>query len=169
MSVAYINQRDHLTTVTSGSYGISDESSALQDSIKKIQHQYWSTASGQQVSRIRSYLMDVFLDCRTPDWDGYSAEPITEKAYFEAAKLLELLPLYLPLPEIVPEPTGDIALEWHRDHQFTFILSVNGNNTITYAGIFGPGNEIHGTENFTESIPRIIIDNIQRLLPSYWR
>ena len=109
--------------------------------------------------------MDVFLDCRAPDWDGYGAEPVTDKAYFEAAKLLELLPSYLPLPEIVPEPTGDIALEWHKENQFTFVLSVNGNNTITYAGIFGPGNETHGTENFTESIPRIIIDNIQRLFP----
>jgi hypothetical protein len=166
MSVASINTKYPLITATSSSYGISDESNRLQGSIKEIRLQHLETALGQQLSRVRSSLMDVFLDCREPNWDGYGAEPISEKAYFEAAKLLELLPSYLPPPEIVPEPTGDMAIEWYKENQFTFVLSVSGNNTIAYAGIFGPGSEIHGTENFTESIPRIIIDSIRRLFPS---
>ena len=38
MSVAYIGQRDHLISGISGSRGISEESDALFDSIKDIQH-----------------------------------------------------------------------------------------------------------------------------------
>lgn len=165
MSVAYINPKYPLITATSSSYGISDESNRLQGSIKNFRRHHGETASGQQLSQVRSSLLDVFLDCREPNWDGYGAKPISEKAYFEAVKLLELLPSYLLLPDVVPEPTGDIALEWYKENQFVFVLSVSGNNIITYAGIFGTGNEIHGTENFTESIPRIIIENIQRLFP----
>ncbi len=134
-------------------------------SIEKICRR-WETASGQQIDRVRASLENVFLDCFSPNWDGYDATPISKEAYLEAGKLLDLLPLYFPLPEIVPEPTGDMAMEWHKENQFTFVLSVSGNNTISYAGIFGHGNETHGTENFTESIPRIIIDNIRRLFPA---
>ncbi|MFQ5779359.1 MAG: hypothetical protein ACE5HN_01075 [Nitrospiria bacterium] len=163
MSVAYINPKDSLITATSSSYGISDESNRLQGSIKNIRRHHWETASGQQRYQVHSSLLDVLVDCREGGWDGYGAKPLSDKAYFEAVKLLDLLPSYLALPEVVPEPTGDIALEWYKENKFTFVLSVSGNNTITYAGIFGAGNEIHGTENFTESIPRVIIENIQRL------
>lgn len=166
MSIAYINPNYPLITATSSSYGVSDESNSLQDSIKDILSRHSETASGQRISQIRCALLEMFLDCRKPNWDGYDAKPISEKTYFEAAKLLERLPSDLPPPEIVPEPTGDIAFEWYKENQYTFVISVSGVNAIAYAGIFGPGNEIHGTENFTESIPRIIIENIQRLFPS---
>lgn len=166
MSIAYMSLNYPFVTAISSSYGVSDESNSLQDSIKDIQRRHSETASGQGISRVSVALLEIFLDCRKPNWDGYDAKPISEKAYFEAAKLLELLRFYLPQPEIVPEPMGDIAFEWYKENQYTFVISVSGVNTIAYAGIFGPGNEVHGTENFTESIPRTIIENIQRLFPS---
>lgn len=121
--------------------------------------------SRRQLDLALTSLKEVFGDCSEVDWDGYNALPISYKAYCEAEKLLELLPPHLPIPEIVPEPTGEIGLEWYREKQYVFVISVGGNNIITYAGIFGEGNRTNGTEIFFESIPCNIINYILRLFP----
>jgi hypothetical protein len=120
--------------------------------------------SRSQLDLSLTVLKEVFKDCSEPNWDGSNAISISYGAYCEAEKLLTLLPLSLSMPEIVPEPTGEIGLEWYKDKQFVFVISVGGNNIITYAGIFGEGNKTHGTEVFTESIPPTILRNIRRLL-----
>ncbi|HLA37129.1 MAG TPA: hypothetical protein VJZ02_01540 [Candidatus Brocadiales bacterium] len=119
--------------------------------------------SRSQLNLLLAALEGVFKDCSEPNWDGYNALPISYEAYRKAEKLLTLLPISLPMPEIGPEPTGEIGLEWYTEKQFVFAISVGGNNIITYAGIFGEGNTTHGTEVFTESIPSTILRNIRRL------
>jgi len=108
-------------------------------------------------------LTQVYQDCSEESWDGYDALPISEKAYFEAAKLIMLLPSHINKPEIIPEPTGEIALEWYLGKNFIFVISVGGNNLITYAGLFGSTSKTHGTEYFGTKLPSIIVDSIQRL------
>ena len=109
-------------------------------------------------------LVDVFLECSEEGWDGYDALPITEDAYFEAKKLIECLPLTssIPMPEIVPEPSGEIGLEWSRGKRQVFVVSVSGSNEIIYAGLFGT-NKTHGVEYFGDSLPSMIIENLIRL------
>ncbi len=108
-------------------------------------------------------LREVFEECSEPNWDGYDAAPISKKAYLEALKVLEHLPLTLPLPEIVPEASGEIGMEWYREKGYVFVISLAGDGSITYAGIFGKGNRTHGDERFIESLPQEVISNIQRL------
>lgn len=131
---------------------------------KLLESIYERIKSGSQLKLALSALQEVLRDCSESNWDGSNALPISSEAYCEAEKLLKLLPLSLPMPEIVPEPTGEIGLEWYEGKQFVFVISVGGNNVITYAGIFGEGNKTHGTEVFTESIPPTILRNIRRLL-----
>lgn len=131
---------------------------------KLLELAYERLKSRSQLDLSLTAIKEVFKDCSEPNWDGYNAIPISYEAYCEAGKLLTLLPLSFPMPEIVPEPTGEIGLEWYKGKQFVFVISVGGNNIITYAGIFGEGNKTHGTEVFTESIPPTILRNIRRLL-----
>ena len=108
-------------------------------------------------------LNEVFEECTEEGWDGNDALPITEEAYFEAMKLIKSLPITsFPMPEVIPEPSGKIGLEWYREKRQVFIASVSGRNEIVYAGMFG-ANKTHGTENFGDSLPSIILENLKRL------
>tara|TARA_Y100000310_G_scaffold145276_1_gene144608 strand:+ start:289 stop:618 length:330 start_codon:yes stop_codon:yes gene_type:complete len=96
-------------------------------------------------------------------WDGLGANPITTIAIEEASRLLMEFPSSYPLPDIVPEPGGDIALEWYKDKNNVFVISFSGNNVISYAGLFGENNKTYGTEFVKDSIPESILDNINRI------
>lgn len=114
-----------------------------------------------------SELKQVYRDCSIDNWDGYGANPITENTYLEAESIIEMLNetfLNFPMPEIVPEPGGEIAFEWNDDYGQTFVFSIDDNKTITYAGIFGQ-NKVHGTERLRGFLPRTIIYNLMRLYP----
>ena len=108
-------------------------------------------------------LFQVYQECSEENWDGYDAQPISQEVYLEAGKLIRLLPSHIKKPEIMPEPTGEIALEWYLGKRFTFVISVGGNNLITYAGLFGSTSKTHGTEYFGDKLSSIIVNNIQRL------
>lgn len=116
----------------------------------------------QQHKQVAEKLSEVFKESSTEDWDGYGAKPVSIRAFFEALKLLELLPSSLPLPDILAEPSGEIGFEWYKNSKYTFVISIAGDNLLTYAGIFGEYNKIHGTEFFGDRLPIIIIKLIQR-------
>jgi hypothetical protein len=108
-------------------------------------------------------IYDLYKECSKDNWDGYGAKRIPARAYLEAIRLAELIPRELPLPEVVPEPNGDIAFEWYRGKRFLFVLSVEGNNIINYAGLFGSTTRIYGSEYFTDELPTSVLERIQRL------
>jgi preprotein translocase subunit Sss1 len=143
-----------------GSSAVSKDSQKLENIIMEMGS---TSITDQRLDPIKSSLYQILRDCSKPNWDEYNASPISKMAFFEAIKLLEILPSDIPLPEIVPEPTGNIGLEWYKGKQFAFVISVSGKNFLAYAGMFGAGNETHGTENFTESLPLTIIKNLRRL------
>ena len=108
-------------------------------------------------------IYNLYKECSEENWDGYGAEPISIGAYLEAVKLAELLPSSSPVPEVVPEPNGEIAFEWYRGKRFVFVVSVGGNNVINYAGLFGSSTRAYGSEYFGDKLPSSVIGNIQRL------
>jgi len=108
-------------------------------------------------------LDDIYDECLLENWDGYGAGAISQETYFEARKLLELIPTSYPMPEISPEPDGGIGFEWYRKKGFSFVISINGKSIITYAGLFGKDSEISGSEHFTNLLPKIILDCLKRL------
>jgi hypothetical protein len=116
--------------------------------------------------RLLQKLDNLYNDCSVPGWDGYNAHPISKKGYFEAKKLINKLVVvtFIPMPDIVPEPSGAIAFEWSEGKRRTFIASVGGNNEIVYAGLFGL-NKAYGTEYFGDTLPFVLIENLRRLYP----
>jgi len=116
---------------------------------------------GRQDQVLRS-LAEVFKECSEDGWDGYEAIAISEDAYLEAKRLIMSLPITIPMPEITPEPSSEIALEWSRENRRVFVASVSGRNQIVYAGLFGISNN-HGTEYFGDSLHSAILENLRRL------
>ncbi len=107
-------------------------------------------------------LKNLYTECSSENWDGEGAAPISQETYHEAVKFLRMLPLTIEMPETVPEPNGSIGFEWHRN-QRVFVVSVKGKQSLSYAGVFGPGVTARGSEDFIDSISNTVITNLQRL------
>jgi hypothetical protein len=108
-------------------------------------------------------VIDTFRRNRESDWDGYGALPISEAACAEAILFLKKLPSTIPPPDVIPNPDGDVSLEWYIDQRQLFVATFSGTGIISFAGVFGKGSKVHGTEIFTESIPSSLIENLCRL------
>jgi hypothetical protein len=106
-------------------------------------------------------LKDIFDTHRQSDWDGYGALPISQDAYLEARRLLQALPDDILVPEISPDPRGGISFEWYKGPNWVFTLTVKGTGVLVYAGLMGKDNRAYGTQKFSESIPKIILQYIR--------
>jgi hypothetical protein len=116
-------------------------------------------------SAIRA-LWNSYTDYFADNWDGYGATSLSYTAIEEATRFIKALPSFCDLPDFVPEPSGEIALEWYRGKKSVFVVSFNGKGLISYAGLFGEGVKTYGTEHLSERLPKIIIENINRVLSS---
>jgi hypothetical protein len=94
--------------------------------------------------------------------------PIAEVTCKETIDFLTKIPSTIPIPEVVVEPNGDLALEWFVSNYYSFLVGFSGRSIVTYSGLFGRGQKTYGTELITEAIPPLIIENIRRVL-SYRR
>lgn len=117
-----------------------------------------------RLDEVLQALDEIFEECSEEGWDGYDARPISEAVYIEARRFIDCLPLasFIPMPEIIPEPTGEIAFEWSREKRQIFVASVRGENEIVYAGLFGSDKD-YGTKYFGEYLPPRIIQYIIEL------
>lgn len=96
---------------------------------------------------------EIIQDCSNEGWDGYNAEPISDESGFRAEQLVRLLPEGIQPPKVIPEPTGDIALEWSKGKDTHFTLGI-GDGTLVYAGIFGGSRKKYGEEQFSQELPQ---------------
>jgi hypothetical protein len=111
------------------------------------------------VSRL---LLDACIECSDDNWDGYGAKAIQLGACLNAAKFLKMMPTTFPIPEIDVEPNGGVMFEWCNNARKVFSAIIEGDDRITYAGLFGE-NKTYGTEYFGNELPKPILENVQRL------
>jgi hypothetical protein len=146
-----------------GSNGIGEEFKTIARMLEEIIDEDRQSAIKGKRHYLYESLWEIYKECTSGNWDGYNAKPITLEAWLEAFSLIPLLPISLPLPEVIPEPTGEVVFEWYRDKHHVFVISVGGTNIIAYTGLFGKTSKTRGTEYYSDSLPSIIIANIQRL------
>lgn len=118
----------------------------------------------KQLSKFSDVLFDlrrIYKECSKENWDGYGAKPLIREAYFEAIRFLNNLPVEISLPEVSPEPTGEIGLEWRKEDHAIFLASFSGKKLITYAGVFGPKTRVHGLEDFEEGEYKMIFKYLE--------
>ncbi len=149
--------------IDSGSRSVSDDSDRIRNVLDEMLAEDQQTVIKGKRQILLDSLREIYQERSEENWDGYEADPITPETYFESRNLIDLLPLYLPPPDVLPEPDGGIAFEWYRGRRKVFIISVSGKNIIHYAGLFGEIRKTHGTEYFFDSLPQVIIKNIESL------
>jgi hypothetical protein len=142
---------------------VSSDSEKVRERFRESREHFQESVTGQRLEPLLDELRDVFEECLEENWDGYGAPSVTLEACLDAARFIDLLSPSIPLPEIAPESSGEINLEWYKSKDHIFVVSFSGDNTVAYAGLFGSSGRIHGREHFVDSIPQVIIEQIWRL------
>lgn len=97
-------------------------------------------------------LARVLEECAKPRWDGYDAQPVSAKAASRALSFLDALPSSLTSPDIVPEPDGEIAIDWDFGPSLQLSISIGESGPLHFAGVigeeYGQRRVRHGTEPF---------------------
>lgn len=111
---------------------------------------------------------DLEQACReaaVENWDGYGAVPFNRESCEYVKQVLSALTsgALRDKPEIRVDPDGEISLNWQRGPRLVFSISVAGDGSLSYAGLFGP-NEIYGVEQFSGTVPKAIAANLERFL-----
>ena len=117
-------------------------------------------ASRQRKKEAIDSVMDAYAESR----QAGEVAPISERTCHETIDFLKKLPSTLPIPEVILEPNGDLALEWFVSNYYSFLVGFSGKGIITYAGLFGRGQKTYGTELVSEAIPSSVVENIRRVL-----
>jgi hypothetical protein len=99
----------------------------------------------------------VYSECRKEGWDGYSAVPLSAGAYHAAVRLIWAIPAAFPMPDVVPEPDGSIAMEWESGRWNALSLSVGEDGRVAYAAMLGKDKREKGSEVFDDVIPQEIL------------
>jgi hypothetical protein len=120
----------------------------------------------QESARVRDELIKVFEACSAKNWDGYGAEPISYSAISDAIAFAEKLPSSIPTPEVIPEPDGEVALEWYVAKDRMLVVGFDGSGKVTYSGIFGPGNTVAGSEHSAAIFSQTIVKSLENVFSS---
>lgn len=133
---------------------------AVLNFLRKTFKDFELPASRQRRKEEIDSVMDAYAESR----QAGEVAPISELTCRETIDFLRKLPSTLPIPEVIVEPNGDLALEWFVSNYCSFLVGFSGRGIITYAGLFGRGQKTYGTELISEAIPSSVVENIRRVL-----
>lgn len=141
----------------------SDETGEYSSVMKDIiRSQRRNTSFIESFSQTIDDLLNIKEECSCSDWDGYGSAPINDESYALARRFIEDLPTgEIRAPEVSIDPDGEIVFDWFGEPCYTFSISF-GKDKLTYAGLYG-NNKTHGTEEYDENIPQIILQNINKV------
>ena len=128
---------------------------------EKLSAELSSSVTWQRNPQLVQELHEIYSECSVENWDGYGALPLNEQAVREAKCFIDIMPISMPEPEIVPEPNGDIGFQWSFGRNRILTVSFNGKKTLTYASILGSPNKTkYGSEIFYDCIPEEVVEGI---------
>lgn len=147
--------------------GISDDARSVTNHLSDVKSDIKreSITMGKSFLDLQDELESILDEANTVNWDGYGSSALIYESYVEAQKFIDIYPMStMILPEVSIDPDGEISFEWFNEVDYCFSISFSGDDIITYAGLFGI-NKTNGSEYFGDEIPKIILENIYRVLP----
>lgn len=98
----------------------------------------------------------IYLEYGQANWDGEGALPISIKAYREAEKFIAYLRRDLPFPEIFPEKSGEIGIDWRFKEKIVY-LTIKEGGYIIFVKISSQNNRQRAVfENSLENVEKIL-------------
>ena len=169
LTAALRSDLGHPWAFDSAPRGVSDACGALARLLGEVEEHFSASVTGGETRR---ELARVFAESAAPDWDGYGGNPITFEAFLRTWLFILALPPSIASPAIVPEPSGEIGLEWSTSEGRTFVVSIGKQPQVTFAGLLGGGTKIHGVANFVGLIPQeiagILLQRFSRRSTEAW-
>ena len=150
----------HYPMVNLLGYASPSSQDAVLNFLRTASEHFESPASRHRRKEAIDSVMDAYAESR----QAGEVEPISELICKETIDFLRKLPSSLPVPQVVLEPNGDLALEWFVSNYCSFLVGFSGKGIMTYAGLFGRGQKTYGTELISEAIPSSVVENIRRVL-----
>ena len=142
--------------------GVGADAVVLQSRIKELRKDLsHSETLGKTYRETIEALITTYRECIAEDWDGNGAAAATLADLSVAERFLRTLPTSVRSPEISVDPDGEFAFEWYNDGD-VLSVSIGHGGKISYAARFGRS-RIHGTEFFSDEVPRVIAENLERL------
>jgi len=118
---------------------------------------------GDKVAAL-SQLWTLARECGQPDWDGAGASPIDINAVMNSHIVICALPANIPMPELAPDPDGEVSFDWMPSRHRIFSVSIGAGPLLAYAWLDG-NDKGHGVAQFDgTTIPERIIEGIRRIL-----
>lgn len=118
---------------------------------------------GFNVRAVCNELFAVAEECKSANWDGQGALPVSDESYRAAFKFIEALPLGTVAPSVGVEPDGEMTLEWYHSPRRTLSISFSKDGEMHYAALLG-ASKAYGTEPFFGDVPKIIMDLASRVM-----
>lgn len=165
-TVAYFEEAQYLRDSTlSAPQWFAPQSSTSQDELDQSRHT-WRTQQETSVSAEPKLLIKItgsppswlpetvnnlnLLLALKKNWDSYGAHRIKSETAIAAIQiLLSVMQEEAPLPSIVPTPSGNIQLEWHRSGiDLEVEVTPSGNYSMSYE------DETEQTEPYDDDIAR---------------
>jgi hypothetical protein len=140
--------------------GVGPYSAALREKEKEVREHLQRSVFHGWRSTLQGNILQVQRECSESGWDGHGARPISISSSLAAMAVVERLPDGIQEPEVVPEPTGEIGLEWYGGKDLVFTVAVSPDR-IVYAGIMGVKKQ-NGEERFVEEIPETVLGIVSR-------
>jgi hypothetical protein len=146
------------------SFGLSAEAKKITSMFYKLDSKTLESVSlGYSKAGALEQLYDAFCQACQPGWDGYGAVPASFDSYVQAERFINALPANVPAPEVAMDPDGEVSFEWYHGPRRVFSISIGSSDELTYAGIYG-SSKARGVETFNFEVPRVVLDNLRRLL-----
>lgn len=108
---------------------------------------------------------DVVINCfgrflKDLEEEGHVYD-LNPSAIKEVERALNNLPDDIPVPALMDEGNGFIALEWYKNPKNIFVVSFNGTKTLEYASLFGNRSELRGQLEFVDELPIALVEQLR--------
>ena len=107
-------------------------------------------------------LIDVFLECSQPDWEGEGSKAVDRETLMIAKQFVESLSAAYGTPIISGEPDGHINLEWYVHPRRILTVSIDRSGTLHWAALIG-NEDPRGSCPFYGEMPRTLLYWIGRI------
>ena len=131
-----------------------------------VTHEFERPVSSARSLALTS-LMRALEECSHAGWDGYEAQAVSDEAAVRTISFLHALPSSLTPPDVVPEPDGEIAVDWYFGPSLQLSISIGPSGPLHFAGVvgedYGDLRVRHGTEPFEGVVPGDLLGYIHDL------
>jgi hypothetical protein len=111
--------------------------------------------------RLSEQLADLAAECRSANWDGQGAAPVSDATLRYAQLLARALPAGGREPSVGVEADGHLTFEWYRDPHWLLSVSVGPHADLYFAGLFGTS-DVRGHEVFQDTVPSLLRELIRK-------